>query len=57
MLNLSAEELNALAENIKDVKSKMNNESNDKDENNDDALEDLTIVLSIKCIKLFLTFS
>lgn len=35
MLNLSAEELNSLAENIKDVKSKMNNESND------DALEDL----------------
>lgn len=41
MLNLSAEELNALAENIKDVKSKMNDESNNKDENNDDSLEDL----------------
>lgn len=41
MLNLSAEELNALAENIKDVKHKMNNESNDKDENDNDALEDL----------------
>lgn len=42
MLNLSAEELNALAENIKDVKHKMNNESNDKDKKNDnDALEDL----------------
>lgn len=43
MLNLSAEELNALAENIKDVKHKMNNESNDKDKdkNDNDALEDL----------------
>lgn len=41
ILNLSAEELNALAENIKDVKHKMNNESSDKDENDNDALEDL----------------
>nr|DAN91810.1 MAG TPA: hypothetical protein [Crassvirales sp.] len=41
MLNLSAEEINALVENIKDVKHKMNNESNNKDENDNDALEDL----------------
>lgn len=57
MLNLPAEELNALAENIKDVKHKMNNESNDKDKKNDnDALEDLNDSFSIKYIKLFLTF-